>query len=152
VLGQSRDRTGSRTVGDWATYADHLLVVTVTGEVRQSTSTAEIERGGGMIGRTVQLRVDNVLWSAPDAPRPAPAALALQAAGWASGAADATVKVALRRSSRLEVGHTYVKAVEWIDDPCSDDPKRGSREGLGSGDTIPYDKGVLGAGEFEGRV
>jgi hypothetical protein len=151
VLGEGRDRTGSRTVGDWVTYADHLFIVTVTGEVRQAPGAAEAAHGA-MIGRTVKLRVDNVLWSAPDAPMAAPPALALPAAGWVSGAGDATVKVALRGSSRLELGHTYVKAVEWADDVCSDDPARGTWEGLGSGDTIPFDAGVLGAGEFEGRV
>ncbi len=152
VLGEARDRTGSRTVGDWVTYADHLLIVTVTGEVRQAPGAAEVERDGGMIGRTVQLRVDDVLGSPPATPMAAPRNLALQAAGWMSGAGDATVKVALRGSARLEVGHTYVKAVEWADDLCSDDPARGTWEGLGSGDTIPFDAGVLGAGEFEGRV
>ncbi len=39
-----------------------------------------------------------------------------------------------------------------MDDACYSDPKRGSWEALGSGDTIPFDGGVLGAGEFEGRV
>jgi hypothetical protein len=155
VTGEGRDRTASTTADDWATYADHVLVVTVADEVRHRASPGEIERGEGMIGRTVKLRVDKVLWSAPDAPQPAPARLDLSAAGWVfndgEGRADG-VKFALRHSSRLDKGHTYVKAVEWIDDPCSDDPKQGSWEGLGSGDTIPYDKGVLGAGEFEGQT
>jgi hypothetical protein len=155
VTGEGRNRTGSTTADDWATYADHVLVVTVADEVRHQASAGEIERGEGMIGRTVKLRVDKVLWSAPDAPQPAPAKLDLSAAGWVfndeEGRADG-VKFVLRHSSRLDKGHTYVKAVEWIDDPCSDDPKRGSWAGLGSGDTIPYDKGVLGAGEHEGRM
>lgn len=155
LLGEGRDRTASQTADDWATYADHLLVVTVVDEVRHKPSRTETERGEGMIGRTAKLRVDKVLWSAPDAPQPAPAALSLSAAGWVfnnnEGRAG-TVKFALKHSSRLDKGYTYVKAVEWIDDPCSDDPKLGKWEGLGSGDTIPFDRGVLGAGEFEGRV
>jgi hypothetical protein len=155
VKGDGRSRTASTTADDWATYADHVLVVTVADEVRLKPSAEEIERGEGMIGRTVKLRVDKVLWSAPDAPQSAPAKLDLSAAGWVfndgEGQADG-VKFSLRHSSRLEKGHTYVKAVEWIDDPCSDDAKQGSWEGLGSGDTIPYDKGLLGAGEFEGRL
>jgi hypothetical protein len=155
LLGEGRDRTASRTARDWATYADHLLVVTAVSETRLGPSKKETERGEGMIGRTVQLKVDKVLWSAPDAPQPAPAALKLAAAGWVfnnnEGKAD-TAKFALKDSSRLDQGHTYVKAVEWVDDPCSDDPKKGTWEGLGSGDTIPFDNGVLGAGEFEGKV
>lgn len=150
-LGDGRNRTASETASDWATYADHVLVVTVAGETRIEPSSKEKERGEGMIGRTVKLRVDKVLWSAPDAPQAAPAAVKLSAAGWLFDS-DETVKFALRRSSRLEDGHTYVKAIEWVDDLCSDDPDRGSWEGLGSGDTMPFDQGVLGVGEYEGQA
>ncbi|GAA2597386.1 hypothetical protein GCM10010435_90890 [Winogradskya consettensis] len=155
VLGSGRDRTASRTAADWKTYADHVLVVTVAGETRVEPSRLEVERGEGMIGRTVQLRIDKVLWSAPDAPQKAPATLKVAAAGWVFNNNEgkaAGVKFAMEDSSRLEVGHTYVKAVEWVDDACSADPAVGTWEGLGSGDTIPYDKGVVGAGEFEGRT
>lgn len=155
VSGEGRDRTASTTAVDWATYADHVLVVTVADEVQHKASAGEIERGEGMISRTVKLRIDKVLWSAPDAPQPPPATLDMSAAGWVFNDAEGRtggVKFVLRHSSRLEKGHTYVKAVEWIDDPCSADPERGSWDGLGSGDTIPFDKGVLGVGEFEGKV
>jgi hypothetical protein len=154
VMSEGSDRTASRTADDWATYADHVLVVTVVGETRQPASKKEIERGKGLIGRTVKLRVDKVLWSAPDAPQPAPASLDMSAAGWIfnnhNGAGER--KIALHGASRLEEKHTYIKAVEWIDDPCFDDVKRGSWEGLGSGDAIPFDTGVLGTGEFEGQA
>ncbi len=153
VLGEGRDRTASQTADDWVTYADHVLVVTVLNETRLSPSRKEASRGEGMAGGNVKLRVDKVLWSAPDAPQPAPAILDLSAAGWVfNNNSTGEAKFALRHASRLEKGHTYVKAVEWIKDPCSDNPKQGSWEALGSGDTIPFDAGVLGAGEFEGRV
>lgn len=154
VLGDGSSRTADRTIGDWVTYADHVLIVTVVNEIRHAPSRKEIERREGLIGRTVELRVDQVLWSAPDAPQPAPKSLKLSAAGWIfnnnNGAGER--KIAIGESSRLDKGHTYVKALEWIDDPCFEDPKRGTWEGLGSGDTIPFDGGVLGAGEFEGRA
>jgi len=155
VMSEGSDRTASRTASDWATYADHVMVVTVVGEIRQPASKKEIERGKGLVGRTVKLRVDKVLWSAPDAPQPAPTSLNLSAAGWIFNNHNGAVgerKIALRDASRLEEGHTYIKAVEWMDDPCFDDAKRGTWEGLGSGDTIPFDAGVLGTGEFEGRA
>lgn len=154
LLGSGRNRRATQTAGDWVTYADHVLVVTVVDEIRDGPSQEEIDRGEGLIGRVVQLRVDKALWSAPDVPQPAPTVLNLQAAGWAFNTNErrGTAKFALEESSRLELGHTYVKAIEWVDDPCYDDPKRGSWEALGSGDTIPFDGGVLGAGEFEGRV
>lgn len=63
-----------------------------------------------------------------------------------------TLRFALEDSARIERGHTYVKAIEWIDDPCSQDPAIGSWAGLGSGDSIPFDGGKLGAGEFEGKT
>ncbi|MEV4350411.1 hypothetical protein AB0J83_38640 [Actinoplanes sp. NPDC049596] len=155
VLGDGRDRTASSSVQDWVTYADHVLVVTVTAESRVEPSKKEIERGEGMIGRNAQLTVDKVLWSAPDAPQAAPKALKMAVAGWVfdnHGNRAGDVKFAMGGASRLEKGHSYVKAVEWVDDPCSADPNVGTWEGLGSGDTIPYDAGVVGAGEFEGRV
>lgn len=155
VLGDGRDRTASRTVSDWVTYGDHVLVVTVVGEIRHPASPKELERGEGMLGRTVTLRVDNVLWSAPDAPQSAPTTtLNDAAAGWVfnDNNGEGTVDFALRHFSRLEVGHTYIRAIEWADDPCSSDPRQGQWMGLGSGDTIPFDGGVLGVGEFEGQV
>lgn len=154
VLGGGRSRTASRTVSDWVTYADHVLVVTVVNETRLAASNEEIERGEGLIGRTVVLRVDRVLWSAPDAPQPAPITLKLSAAGWLfnDNSGFGEWKIAVGESSRLDKGHTYIRALEWTDDPCFEDPKQGWWDGLGSGDTIPFDGGVLGAGEFEGRM
>ncbi|NRQ36569.1 hypothetical protein HII36_32755 [Nonomuraea sp. NN258] len=153
VLGDGRDRTASVTASDWATYADHVVVVTVVGESKRSPSRTEVERREGMIGRTVSLRVDKVLWSAPDTPQPAPATLLESVPGWVFNDNDGrgTRKFAIKNSSRVEVGHTYVKALEWEDDVCSDDPAKGRWEGLGSGGVIPFDGGVLGVGEFEGR-
>lgn len=150
-----RDRTASQTVGDWVTYADHVLVVTAVAEAGQPPSRDELERGEGMIGRVTTLRVDTVLWSAPDAPQPAPApTLTWSSAGWIFNNNNGlgTVKFGMKDSSRIEIGHTYVLAIEWIDDPCSRDPAKGEWDGLGSGGTIPFDGGILGVGEFEGRV
>jgi hypothetical protein len=155
ALGEGSDRTASQSVNDWATYADHVLVVTVVAENRQAPVKRDVDRGEGLVARTVKLRVDKVLWSAPDAPRAAPAGtLKLAAAGWIFNENDGADerKMALKGSARLDVGHTYIKALEWVDDPCFPDPKKGSWEGLGSGDTVPFDGGVLGAGEFEGRA
>ena len=152
--GSGRDRTASQTADDWVTYADHVMIVTVVRETRQEPSQEEIERGEGMIGRRVDIRVDRVLWSAPEVAQPAPRTLSWEAAGWAfnENSGMGTRKFALDNASRLEVGRTYIKAIQWIDDPCQSDPEFGGWNGLGSGDTIPFDGGVMGAGEFEGRV
>ena len=154
-LGEGRDRRGSLTAEDWATYADHVVVITVINESRVGPSEKEIERGEGMVGRTVQVTVSKVLWSAPDAPQKAPRSLTMPAPGWVfnnnEGKAS-EVKFGMSGAPRLEKGHTYIKAIEWTDDACSNDPNVGTWEGLGAGGTLPYDQGVLGAGEFEGRV
>lgn len=154
VLGDGRARAASRTASDWVTSADHVLVVTVVDETRHEPSRTEIERGEGLIGRSATLRVSEVLWSAPDARQPAPATLDLSVGGWVFNDNNdtGTVRFALSNSSRLEVGHTYVKALQWLDDPCFDDPDQGRWVGLGPGDSVPFDNGILGAGEFEGRV
>ncbi|BBH67708.1 hypothetical protein ACTI_43930 [Actinoplanes sp. OR16] len=154
-LGEGRDRRGSLTAEDWATYADHVVVFTVANESRVSPSKKEIERGEGMVGRTVQVTVSKVLWSAPDAPQKAPRSLTMPAPGWVFNNNEdkaGEVKFGISGAPRLEKGHSYIKAIEWTDDPCSSDPNVGTWEGLGAGGTLPYEQGVLGVGEFEGRV
>ncbi|GIH70416.1 hypothetical protein [Sphaerimonospora thailandensis] len=153
VVGHGRDRTASRTASDWATYADHVVVVTAVQETEKQPSKKEIERGEGMIGRTVTERIDKVLWSAPDAPQPPPGILQMSVPGWVFNNNDGhgKRKFAIADSSRIEVGHTYIRAIEWIDDPCSDDVAKGKWDALGTGSVIPFDQGVLGMGEFEGE-
>lgn len=154
VLGEGRDRTASQTAEDWVTYADHVVLVTVVGEIRGQANKTELERQEGMIGRRVTLRVDKVLWSAPNAVQPAPKVLEQEAAGWIfnTNSSAEEMKIAVANYSRLEQGHTYIRALDWVDDPCANDPQQGTWAGLGSGGTLPYDGAVLGAGEFEGRV
>lgn len=151
ITGGGRDRTGSHSAVDWVTNSDQVLVATVVREVKPELSQEEIQLRGGMIDRTVHLRVDRLLWSAPDSPQPAPSEVTAPAAGFLSNE-GIEQKFAIEDSSRLEVGHAYVLALEWLDDPCFEDPKLGQWAGLGSGGTIPFDAGVLGVGEFEGRT
>jgi len=154
VLGQGRDRTASQTAEDWVTAAEHVAVVTVLRETRGQPSTAEVERREGMIGRQVEIRVDEVVWSAAEAFPRSPAMIEFQVVGWVfndnSGAGEH--KFALRGASRLEPGHSYVLALDWVDDPCAQDPAKGRWALLGGRGTVPYDGGVLGAGEYEGNV
>lgn len=156
VVGSARARTGSLTAEDWATYADHIAVVTVVSERQIGELSEETGRNtGGMIGRTVNLNVEKILWSAPDAPRGAPESFEMEVAGWFlndnTDTSRGTHPFAMENSPRISPGHTYIKAIEWIDDPCSQDEADGTWDALGPGDTIPYDRGVVGAGEFEGK-
>ena len=159
-MGSGRARRGSYTAKDWVTNADYVVAVEAVSESRVGPSKREIERGEGMIGRLVELSVSEVLWSAPRAAVAAPSSFKMQVAGWTFGSDDRSieeslakpVRFVLEESSRIEVGHSYVMAIEWVDDVCYSDPALGSWAGLGPGDTIPYDAGELGAGEFEGIV
>jgi hypothetical protein len=72
LLGRGADHLPNRTASDWVTYADHVVVATATGEQEVAPTQQEVERGEGTFGRTVALRVDKVLWSRSDVPRPAP--------------------------------------------------------------------------------
>lgn len=150
------DRLPSTTPRDWVTYADQVAVVTVSSETRMPAPETD-DRGEGDIDRTVRLSVDKVVWRAPDS-RPLPDEFTYAALGWhrhsGESASEPSVLVADDRP-RLEVGHRYVMALEW--DPVDCD--RGgsgsipaSWRGLGSGSTLPFDGGVLGAGEFAGSV
>ena len=151
VLGHGRDRTASTTAEDWATYADHVVVVTVAAEAKGSRGEWEQKYGEGMVGRSVTLRVDKVIWSAPDASQPVPAVMEEPAHGWVLRKGRES-RFVLEGTSRLERGHRYIVAWEWLDDPCSADSRIGLWAGLGSGGVIPFDTDVLGVGEYEGGI
>jgi hypothetical protein len=156
-LGYSEDRLPSRTATSWVTYADHVLVITVTGEREKvppapATGRQEI----GTVGRSVNVRVDRVLWSRPGATKRPPRAFTWEADGWEFRSGD----VSNRRESaiaglpRLEVGHTYIHALAWEPPMCSTEDGRspGAWFRPGSGSVLPYDQGTIGRGEMEGTV
>ncbi len=152
-LGHGRDRTGSRTAQHWVSAAEHVAVVSVLSEVRGKPSSAELRRGEGLIGREINARIDQIVWSTAKAFPKAPAMIRLQAVGWIfSNDGLPERRFALKGSPRLEPGHSYVIALDWVDDPCLEDPAAGKWALLGGGGIVPADGGVLGAGEFEGAV
>ncbi len=154
VLGEGRDRTGSRSASDWASSAEFVVAVTVVNEVRGKIANEDLEREEGMISREVVLRVDRLIWTAESGKVEAPQEIRQQAAGWVFNNNNGTGErpFALTNASRLEVGHSYVTALDWVDDPCSKDVMKGSWVGLGAFGTIPFDSGILGLGEVEGRI
>lgn len=62
----AEDRLPNRTAGDLVTYADHVVLVTVTAEKPIPPSEDEIARGEGIVMRDLAMRVDDVLWSSPE--------------------------------------------------------------------------------------
>ncbi len=149
------DRLPSTTARDWVTYADHVLVVTPVAERAVPPSQEEIRRGEGDIERWVTLRVDEVVWSRDRPDRPAPEMFEWSAWGWTfDGSPDDREPVVGEGRPRVQLGHTYLMAVEWEEARCSPgDPRIPAQwRGLGSSSTVPFDGGVVGQGEFEGRV
>lgn len=156
ILGQGSDHLPSVTAADWVTYADHVIVVEAVSEASIAPSAEEIERGEGVIGRTVALTVEDVLWSRDGAPRAAPASWNYSALGWhfTDGDTADPVKLALSEFPRVEVGHQYVMAIRWQAALCDEDGEYAPALwlGLGEGSEIPYDGDTIGNGESEGTV
>ncbi|WP_331767751.1 hypothetical protein [Embleya sp. NBC_00896] len=129
-------------VVDTVSYADHVLVVTVTAE-RELPADQEIKRGEGMIMREVTLNVDETLWSRPGAAQAAPRSIKSNAAGWVLRKNERT-PFATQGDSRLEVGNTYIMAVYRLQE-----------RGYAADDwmpfvTLPYNDKQIGHGEQTG--
>ncbi|MEU9402712.1 hypothetical protein [Streptomyces sp. NPDC048242] len=155
VVAHGADRHPSQTATDWVTYADHVVEVTPVDERDIPPSQEEVDRGEGVILRGVTLRVDKVLWTRSGATQAAPASFDWTAYGWqfTDGDVHNRTEMAGEGQPRIETGHHYVMALEWEAPRCvpGDGELPGRWRGLGSESIIPYDNGVLGEGEFQGR-
>ncbi len=152
--GASSDHLPSTTAEDWVTYADHVLVVTVTDDAEIPPSEEEVQLGEGLIGRQVTMSVDRVLWSHPDPDRPAPETVSWQAWGWQfKGDPDGRWPVVGSNTARVEPGQTYVVALAWEEARCAQGDARVPAQWvpLGGAAVVPADGGIIGVGEFEGR-
>lgn len=156
ILAHGADRHPAQSATDWVTYADHVVEVTLVGEEDIPPSQDEVDRGEGLILRKVTLRVDKVLWSSDTAAKDAPASFEWIAHGWqfTDGSMDNRTEMAGEGEPRIEAGHHYVMAIDWQAPKCDpgDGEIPGQWRGLGSESSIPYDNGVLGQGEFQGRT
>ncbi|MFB6670056.1 hypothetical protein [Streptomyces parvus] len=154
IRGEGKDRMPSRTAEDWVTYADHVVIATPTKESEVAPGQSEVNRGEGMIGRDVRMKVEKVLWSRSDPAQPAPATWQRSSSGWVfkEGDLDNRTEYALAERPRIELGHHYIIALAWRGATCSEgDPEEPARwVGLGEGSTVPYDDETIGQGEMEG--
>ncbi|MZD16859.1 MULTISPECIES: hypothetical protein [Streptomyces] len=57
-------------------------MATAVSEKEVPPTQSEIDRGEGLIGRSVEMRVDQVLWSREGAEHPAPQTYTRQSTGW----------------------------------------------------------------------
>ncbi|GAA4685303.1 hypothetical protein GCM10023347_45680 [Streptomyces chumphonensis] len=127
----------SASAADWATHADHVVVLDVTHEE---------PRGGpdafGYRGRSVTARVAEGLWSREAAPALA-ADVTLRVDGWYEADGGGRREAGVEAASRIEPGHRYVVALVV---------EGRTAEPVGVDAVVPCDGGTVGAGEFEGRT
>jgi hypothetical protein len=107
---QSDHALPSNTLADWRTYGMHLVTVTAIGEDALPVQPAFEEVGEGSIDRTVDLRIDEVHWSAEGAwgaSIPLPRRITMVAEGWIFGEYGRR-PIREAGGTRLEVGARYV--------------------------------------------
>ncbi|WP_020132134.1 hypothetical protein [Streptomyces sp. 303MFCol5.2] len=145
VLGTAeKEAVPSFTATDWVSYGDQVAVVRVTAEHERRDTETDEEAGAeeDYLSRTVDLRVEELVWSRSDAPT-LPPTVSVTADGWQLK--DGTKnELGSPDSSRLEVGHDYVITFGRFSD--------GAWSPLGSGGVLPYDHGRIGEGEFQGET
>jgi hypothetical protein len=146
-------RYSTSTASDWVTYADHVVVATVVSE--KQLDAVRMDDNFGVLIRSVTLEVDDVLWSRDEPSAPMTQSLTMQAMGWSYPDGDTSdlTRNAVEDSPRLEIGHTYIVALDWVPARCDvgDDPEPAGWVYLGSDAVLPYDDGAIGKGELEGR-
>ncbi|WP_150236552.1 hypothetical protein [Nocardiopsis quinghaiensis] len=148
-------RRSGESAQDWVTHADHVILARAVDEVVHEPLPIEVERGEGMVGRTVTLEVKEVLWSAPDPAQPAPTTYEYPAWGFVfNGGVDNMTPIGTQDEPRVEVGHDYVIAIDWEEARCTpgDEPQPAMWMGLDNNSVIPADDGVVGNGESGGSV
>ena len=152
ILIDTQEEFPSESAEDWATYAEHVVVATVTDDSYISPASGE-DVDTEVIGRSVELTTSEVVWSSDGYVNNAPDTFSLKTPGYQHDPETNTnVDIAIEGTPRLEVGSTYLMAILWYRAGCEDgsvDP--GAWGILGSNAVIPYTGAVLGVGEFEGE-
>jgi len=91
------------SLADWVTYASHVSVVTVISEAEMESTPEVVANGEGYVGRTVTLRIERTIWSAPGA---APIEGTVSMTDWGWLLKDGQLRPFA--SGRLEVGGRYL--------------------------------------------
>lgn len=107
IYGMDDDALPSSALMDWVSYASQVSVVTVVSEVELPVpSGLSGERGGGYVGRSVDLRIDETLWTYPGTD-PQTGTISFVANGWIRKG-DVTLPFGSLGAERLEVGKAYI--------------------------------------------
>lgn len=136
-------RLPNLTTTEWATYADHVVVVRPVRESKDSDLPN---------ARRILLDVDQTIWSSPRSTTEVPMSLSISAVG-TEIVNGSTIKVAISGAPRIEIGHSYLAAISWVDARCASGDGRtsGHYELLGGNAVVPFDESTIGNGEVEGR-
>ena len=151
-------RFQSSTIAHWLRVTDDVVVAEVTSESYSRPKDIEVERGEGLLGRTVTINTQTVIWTRDGSPKLL-SEVSMDAAGavFSGGVGQNIRKLVRHDGSRLEPGHRYILALYMRPSICSTsdgavaDPA--SVWGvIGVGGVIPYDGNKLGYGEFQGKA
>lgn len=151
---QPLEQRASQTVRDWAAAADLIVTAEVTSEQAIEPPQSETVTGDelDLLGRTVSLKITDVIWRSETATEPNPTVLTMDAFGSMRAADGSTRKAAAKGAARLEPGHSYIMALHWAAAQCSpgDETVPAHWSALGSGAVLPADGNKIGVGEFQG--
>jgi len=144
----------SESVQDWRTYADLVVLASVSAESPPKVDSGRGSDSSGvdLIGRTVNVMVKEVLWKSTD--RPAPDQFNIEVFGWFVSDQGELSEAAARGAPRLEPGRSYVLALGWRGAMCSegDETEPAHWSVIGTRGAVPADGGKVGIGEFEGST
>ena len=144
------DRRLSSTAADWVAYADHVVVVTVVDASDMIPDEGEVALGEGAILRTLTMTVDDTVWSSKSSTTPAPERIVWTALGWTfHDGLEVRRMMVNKYEPRLEIGRSYILAIEWESNECSE--SEGIWRGLGRDSALPFDTETIGIGEVEGQ-
>jgi hypothetical protein len=132
---------------DWVSYTDHVAVYAVVDESEIPATKEESERGEGLVGRDVTLKIERVIWSAKDAP-PLPDELHMTAVGWVLHDGRRR-EMQYEEGPRVAVGERYVAPLVRVED----DPQHPEWWPLGVGAQMPLaDHEISGAGSWHSSL
>ncbi|MER5883657.1 hypothetical protein ABT160_07495 [Streptomyces sp. NPDC001941] len=134
----------SLTAQDWRAGADHVIVATPTREQPSTELRHESGPWSATTQRTVGLRVDTTLWSAPKPRHTLGTDISVEAPGWrTSRTTQQRIDDTDGARPRLETGHTYLLALRWTGAQWLP---------LGEGAVVPFDNHTVGNGEWCGQT
>lgn len=137
----------SDTATDWATYGDHLVELEAITAQRLPPPQDQVERGEGVITRTIEFKVGASLWSRPSFDRRAelPDSFTVANGGWTFHG-DKEEPWRVRGQIDVTPGHKYLAIFTYGNLNIAAGDGSGKPEWFVL-DLLPYDDGVVSEGD-----